>query len=1139
MINIHPYTKIITLIATITLGLRSLIISDLYISKGYPADNKNIIAADNNSSISNKSIYSNQEIRTLESVKRHTLAPSFIIPGIFDSLESRNEIPINPTDPDVNKSRPLKFRHLLVQSCQRRDNCGTDVTLGLDKLKNVETVGIKGIINQAQILGKDFKSIEKTGSSVSLNEGIFNSEGEYQSDESDNLENLPEINQDTKEELLILSRFKKDGKTDGIHDGVKDLVNGEDLVNNNKSLVNNDAGIIGVSTALGDTGNKGKLPTFVPWQILVKLPGWVTVNDGLEIKIKYDIYANDELYNDELNKWKGYLKYIGVTGFEKFDNLEGWYLMKIAPNEGLDKKEIYEIHREIMNTTTPGFFTQSSLNFLFKNESVMEGIEPDDELFPEQWYLKSIDAQKAWVETVGSKDVRIALLDTGVDYSIEDLINNIDTYGINIIGENNEPIDDNGHGTFLASLIGAEGNNGIGITGVNWQTSIMPIKVLGKNKELKQVGESIGTSVDFIKGLKEAIDQGVDIINMSFGLDLKDAINDESIKIIQELINKGSEEGIIFIASAGNGGIDPTNTHVPATLENVICVTSVDSNGNPWVDGGPKSNNNNKNFSLDSTDKIGANTGNIVAISAPGKDIIGYDIGGDIKNLSGTSLSTALVSGVCGLIKSNNPDIEREKLILRLLSTATPLKAEGIGCGLVNAGKALNGDFNIDTIPPRFVVYKTESSEVLCLKENNRADLGEIIRLRVILRNLGPTTDKPLYGILTTEHPAVDIIINKSKVTLNGKHTLIPILRNCNTRFEIAINKLQGLVSGENDIPLNLKLITTYNEKVMDIPLNLKVNVPDDLIVVDNTPIQEAIDNSKEGGTIWVKPGKYVERLSIDKSIALIGEGFPTIYYPMEEDEVLIDVKNGEFIISGFNIKGNGKGTGIRISGGEGFNNISYTIIENLGKAIEIENISATFHILFNVITNVINGIYTNNIKLKDEYDVKKNTLIANNLIVGKKGVADIGLNLNHSSLYVFYNTIDNFNIGVFGIGDPVKQDLAEVRHNIISNVGYGAYSDELSNSNLFVGRNNIFVNQDGEPLHNVHTHPYFPNTFIDPKYPNPANFDYYGISTFNTDSSELWFYAGCFACYGVFGYTFYPALVWQLWDIWDIVQGS
>ncbi len=320
---------------------------------------------------------------------------------------------------------------------------------------------------------------------------------------------------------------------------------------------------------------------------------------------------------------------------------------------------------------------------------------PNDPHFSDQWALfnsgqnggkanADVAALKAWQKTRGSEDVVVAVLDTGVDYTHSDLISNMwvrpeglapytdtelgtfnDKFGFNAVDNLKDPMDDNGHGTHCAGVIGAEGNNEIGIAGINWNVQIMPLKFLGRG--------GFGTTKDAIEAINYAVDRrkkgvNVRVISASWG-------STQYSKALEDAIRAAGDEGILFVAAAGNNaGDNDKRPHYPSNydLPNVISVAALDSSD-----------------LLASFSNFGKKT---VHVAAPGKEIVSTWLNDGFREASGTSMATPHVAGIAGLIVANEPDISVKDLrerILRSVDTLDILNGRIFSAGRINAAKAL------------------------------------------------------------------------------------------------------------------------------------------------------------------------------------------------------------------------------------------------------------------------------------------------------------------------------------------------------------------------------------------------------------------------------------------------------------------
>ncbi|MDQ1590239.1 MAG: hypothetical protein QOG71_866 [Pyrinomonadaceae bacterium] len=326
------------------------------------------------------------------------------------------------------------------------------------------------------------------------------------------------------------------------------------------------------------------------------------------------------------------------------------------------------------------------------------GAQPNDPLFKEQWSLLNtgqragksgadVCATRAWTKTKGSRKLVVAVIDTGVDYNHQDLRTNIwtrpaslapysdedlgdfdDLHGFDAADNDGDPMDDNGHGTHCAGIIGAEGDNSDGIAGVNWEVEIMPLKFLGRSGS--------GTTKDAIECINYVVARkkagvNVRIISASWGSTARS-------RALGDAIKRAGDEGILFIAAAGNSSTNnDTRPHYPSNydLPNVLSVAALT-----------------RNDVLARFSNFGAKT---VHIAAPGAEIMSTWPGNQYEEHSGTSMATPVVSGVAALILSVNPDLSVTDLRQRLLDTVDKLPAldgKVSSGGRVNAARAVRAE---------------------------------------------------------------------------------------------------------------------------------------------------------------------------------------------------------------------------------------------------------------------------------------------------------------------------------------------------------------------------------------------------------------------------------------------------------------
>ncbi|UCE04118.1 MAG: S8 family serine peptidase, partial [Candidatus Latescibacterota bacterium] len=315
---------------------------------------------------------------------------------------------------------------------------------------------------------------------------------------------------------------------------------------------------------------------------------------------------------------------------------------------------------------------------------------PDDPRFESLWAMQNandadIDADEAWDTQTGARDVLIAIIDTGVDYTHEDLAANMwrnpgesgegresngvdddgngfvdDVFGWDFVSDDNDPIDDNAHGSHVAGTVAAVGNNGVGVAGVNWRASVMALKFLDRNGS--------GSTADAIDAMTYAVENGAHILNNSWG-------GGGFSQALLEAIELVRDRNALFVAAAGNEGRDnDMQPSYPASydVENVVAVAASD-----------------RNDQLATFSNFGATS---VDLAAPGVGILSTTPGNAYRSFDGTSMATPHVSGVAGLILASFPGLAPRATAIRIVggSDVVPAFASSTSSsGRLNAAGAL------------------------------------------------------------------------------------------------------------------------------------------------------------------------------------------------------------------------------------------------------------------------------------------------------------------------------------------------------------------------------------------------------------------------------------------------------------------
>ncbi|AOM13798.1 S8 family peptidase [Bacillus thuringiensis] len=276
---------------------------------------------------------------------------------------------------------------------------------------------------------------------------------------------------------------------------------------------------------------------------------------------------------------------------------------------------------------------------------------PNDPAFNKQYGLTQIQAPEAWDTQRSDSNVKIAIVDTGVQGTHPDLSSKI-IYGHDYVSDDNISNDGNGHGTHCAGIAAAITNNKKGMAGVAPQASIYAVRVLDN--------QGSGTLDNVAKGIKEAADSGVKVISLSLG-----APNGGTA--LQQAIQYAWNKGAVIVAAAGNDG--DTTPNYPAYYDNVISVASTDQNDEKSY------------FST---------YGNWVDVAAPGSNIYSTYKGSTYRTLSGTSMATPHVAGIAALLANKGYTNYQIRQIIEETADKLPGTENYWKNGRVNAYKAVN-----------------------------------------------------------------------------------------------------------------------------------------------------------------------------------------------------------------------------------------------------------------------------------------------------------------------------------------------------------------------------------------------------------------------------------------------------------------
>ncbi|MFO0808424.1 MAG: S8 family serine peptidase [Gemmataceae bacterium] len=424
-----------------------------------------------------------------------------------------------------------------------------------------------------------------------------------------------------------------------------------------------------------------------------------------------------------------------------------WYRVsligpKISVQDGLNSYG----RLPIVNYVEPDYIVRALLN-------------PNDPNYPQQYGLPRISAPTAWNVTTGTGNTVVGMIDSGIDYSHIDLAANMwhnpgevpgdrldndgngyvdDYYGYDFANNDSDPIDDFGHGTHTAGIVGAVGNNSIGVTGMNWKVQLMALKFLGSN--------GTGAISNAVKALNYATMMGVKITNNSWG-------GGGSSQAMIDALNAANSANAIFVAAAGNTGANnDAIANFPASyaVTNVVSVAAT-----------------NASDVLASFSNYGATT---VAIAAPGEGIVSTLPGNVYNAYNGTSQAAPYVTGTLALLRDYSPTWTVQQLIGRIYSTGDTLATL---TGRVATGKRLNAGAALTGLTP--------SADVSGPRINTSLVSGStpynLNRLRLTFTEaINPTTFTPS-----------DVIITGPNGRISSGVTVTPVTGAGNVQFDISL----------------------------------------------------------------------------------------------------------------------------------------------------------------------------------------------------------------------------------------------------------------------------------------------------------------------------------------------------------------
>lgn len=398
---------------------------------------------------------------------------------------------------------------------------------------------------------------------------------------------------------------------------------------------------------------------FAPGEIVIHFKNDCPDSEKEKIMLKYNVVKSDDIYKPIYESVKQNMP----TNTSKFKNLErkvgkAFVITIDDKDESAVLDTIKKLKKEpYIKYADPNYICEPCATFNDYNNTQL-------------WNLERIQMPETW-DYIQESDIKIGILDTGIDYTHPDLCNNVDTelsYNA-AFNSNYDVMDYDGHGTHVAGIIGAEANNSIGIVGVNPSAKLVPIKICISNSN------SYSRASYMQAAIEHATQYNIPICNLSYGIDLTDSL--------YNAIREYGQAGGILIIAAGNSSacIDNNETYIKlASLDNVIIVASSNISS-----GDAESLNTSSNY------------GNCVDISAPGSSICStvpssYSVS-RYAVMSGTSMAAPHVAGVASLLKGKYPNmtpLEIKQAIIDGADFVPKIAGEVESSGRLNAFNAIN-----------------------------------------------------------------------------------------------------------------------------------------------------------------------------------------------------------------------------------------------------------------------------------------------------------------------------------------------------------------------------------------------------------------------------------------------------------------
>jgi len=529
------------------------------------------------------------------------------------------------------------------------------------------------------------------------------------------------------------------------------------------------------------------------------------------------------------------------------------YIFAIVEDEALSPELSEEEMLEWLETNSNQKINKST------NSNV---VVPNDPLYNQQWGIPATQVDLVWDTTTGDTTQIIAILDTGVDWLHPDLKNKIwrnkdeiadngidddgnglidDIRGWDYINNDNNPTDDNSHGTHVAGIAAAESNNGIGIAGVNWKSKILPLKVFQSSGR--------GDAATITKAIIYASQKGATVINMSFGTYSK--------SLTMETALANAYANTILVAAAGNDAIPigpgfRSKIFYPAGISYVL---GIEASG----EGAGFSNYDQDGPVFSKYEEL-----NNYELQAPGANIISLVPNGGYRIYNGTSMATPLVSGAVAIYRNLFPEQSQELLWGNLINK-------------INEHIKLFDAINAEPKPELWFVSNS-IVDTLDGDSDGRVDAGETIELLIEVRNTWGQADSVYVGLkLGDFEDKTSAAIEKDKAFIGS---ISPYARRTN-EFEPLKILINSNVAHNRDIVFESLLWfegandTIKQEIILNIENGEEISgIMDSNLVLGPDKLWLFNDSFRNAGNLTILPGtKIILNSTIDNRGNIFAKG--------------------------------------------------------------------------------------------------------------------------------------------------------------------------------------------------------------------------------------------------------------------------